>query len=97
MSHQFYHFHNADKMVATIRVINHGRRKRTILPNSPFGQGKFVSCPLFMLLQFEIKIGKEILIKNLFSKTNIYFSVRDHKYSEWRKVSTHYHKHLNLI
>jgi len=50
-----------------------------------------------MLLQFEIKIGKEILIKNLFSKTNIYFSVRDHKYSEWRKVSTHYHKHLNLI
>lgn len=97
MSHQFYHFHNTDKMVATIWVINHGCRKRTILPNSPFRQGKFTSCLLFMLLQFEIKIGKEILIRKLFSKTNVYFSVRDNKYSECRKVSKHYHKGLSLV
>lgn len=70
MSHQFYHFHNTNKMVTAIRVVNHTCRKRTILPNSPLRQGKFMSSLLFRLLQF--KIGKEILVKKLFSKTNSY-------------------------
>lgn len=50
-----------------------------------------------MLLQFEIKIGKEILVKTFFIKTNVHFSVKDNKYSECREVSKHDHKDLSLV
>lgn len=95
--HQLYHFHNADKVAATIRVIDHERRERTILPNSPLGQGKLVSRFVFMLLQLESKVGNEILIKKWFSKTNVYFSGRDNKYSECRTLSKLYHKGLSQV
>lgn len=87
LSHHFYHFHNADEMVAAVGVVNHTCRKRAILPNTPLRQGQLMHCLLFRLLQF--KIGKEILVKRLFSKSSAYFSVKDNNYSEHRKEYCH--------
>lgn len=95
LSHHFYQFHNTDKMVAAVGVVNHTCRKRTTLPDAPLRQGQFMSCLLFRLLQF--KIGKDILVKRLLIKPNAYCSAKDNNYSERREEAEYYHKCWSLV